>query len=339
MSATQKAHGMDGTLVEPDWPPLTLAEVRALLCSLSRRSANRSRSFPPARGRFPLPESSVRPAAASSSNAITLRCAMRKACERSTAFLRICCMRGAPVPRVLASANGHTAIEIGEWTYEVHDTPDGIDLYEDAISWTPFRTAAHAHSAGQALAQLHLASQGFDAPRRKPQPLVASFTIFAARDPVRELEPLSCGAPGAGIEHGCARSAASRLLQLLAPFHAQLQPLLPALSAAVDAQRSALPRICSGAMRATARKLRPSSTSASPTAPMLSTISPTPSSATSSSGLRWSHDPAHPDDVPVHLDHLACAARWLRIRAAALRGRSRRSRAHDRTLPCRVRAL
>ena len=24
MSATVKAHGMDGTLVEPDWPPLTL---------------------------------------------------------------------------------------------------------------------------------------------------------------------------------------------------------------------------------------------------------------------------------------------------------------------------
>jgi hypothetical protein len=31
MSTTVKAHGMDGTLVEPDWPPLTLAEVRALL--------------------------------------------------------------------------------------------------------------------------------------------------------------------------------------------------------------------------------------------------------------------------------------------------------------------
>jgi hypothetical protein len=31
MNATVKAHGMDGTLVEPDWPPLTLAEVRVLL--------------------------------------------------------------------------------------------------------------------------------------------------------------------------------------------------------------------------------------------------------------------------------------------------------------------
>ncbi len=31
MSATAKAHGMDGTLVDSDWPPLKLAEIRALL--------------------------------------------------------------------------------------------------------------------------------------------------------------------------------------------------------------------------------------------------------------------------------------------------------------------
>jgi hypothetical protein len=92
------------------------------------------------------------------------------------------------VPRVLADGTGETAIAIGEWTYEVHDVPEGVDLYEDALSWTPFRTAAHACSAGQALARLHLASQGFAAPRRKPRPLVASFTIFAAQDPGAELQ-------------------------------------------------------------------------------------------------------------------------------------------------------
>ena len=31
MSGTTKTHGLDGTLVEPDWAPLTLAEVRTLL--------------------------------------------------------------------------------------------------------------------------------------------------------------------------------------------------------------------------------------------------------------------------------------------------------------------
>ena len=72
---------------------------------------------------------------------------------------------GAPLPRVLAASSGETAIESGEWTYEVHEVPEGLDLYEEALSWTPFRSAAHARSAGEALARLHLASQGFDAPR------------------------------------------------------------------------------------------------------------------------------------------------------------------------------
>ncbi len=36
MSVTAKAHGMDGTLVDPDWPPLTLDELRALVSPISR---------------------------------------------------------------------------------------------------------------------------------------------------------------------------------------------------------------------------------------------------------------------------------------------------------------
>lgn len=31
MNTTARAHGLDGRLVEPDWPPLTLGEVRELL--------------------------------------------------------------------------------------------------------------------------------------------------------------------------------------------------------------------------------------------------------------------------------------------------------------------
>ena len=45
MSTTAKAHGLDGTLVEPDWPPLTLAEVRALLCRCFPAAASRLRFF------------------------------------------------------------------------------------------------------------------------------------------------------------------------------------------------------------------------------------------------------------------------------------------------------
>ena len=115
------------------------------------------------------------------------------------------------MPRVIAAVSGETAIEMGEWTYEVHEASAGVDLYEDAISWTPFRTAAHAYSAGQALARLHLAAQGFAAPRRKPRPLVASFTIFAAENPAEEMERYldahSALAANAVVREHCKRGA------------------------------------------------------------------------------------------------------------------------------------
>ena len=145
-------------------------------------------------------------------------------------FLNYLRAHGAPVPRVFAAASGETAIEIGEWTYEVHEAPEGVDLYEDALSWTPFRSAAHARSAGEALARLHLASRGFDAPRRKPRPLVASFTIFAAEDPRAAMELYLTARPALARGCGYARWPATRRLNLLAPFHAELLPLLPALA-------------------------------------------------------------------------------------------------------------
>ena len=135
---------------------------------------------------------------------------------------------GAGVPRVLAAKSGETAIGMGEWTYEVHEAPEGVDLYQDALSWTPFVSAIHAHSAGQALARLHLAAEGFSAPRRGPRPLVASFTIFAARDPGVELDRYLAARPVlAG--NATVRRRSQLALELLAPFHAELLPLLPKL--------------------------------------------------------------------------------------------------------------
>jgi Ser/Thr protein kinase RdoA (MazF antagonist) len=135
---------------------------------------------------------------------------------------------GAPVPRVLASSAGQTAIEISESTYEVHEAPAWVDLYEDAISWTPFLTAAHAQSAGQTMARLHLASRGFAAPRRKPRPLVAGFSIFAAADSAAEMDRFLAARPA--LAHDAdARAGSAQALDLLAPFHAELLPLLPSL--------------------------------------------------------------------------------------------------------------
>jgi Ser/Thr protein kinase RdoA (MazF antagonist) len=218
---------MDGTLVEPDWPPLTHAEVRALLAG-----------FPALGEPIEIVSASPRPLSAAGVVSAASGRVFIKRHHRTVRdaeglleehrFLAHLHARGAEVPRVLASTSGQTAIEIGEWVYEVHETPRGVDLYEDAISWTPFRTAAHAHSAGQALARLHLAARGFAAPRRKVRPLVASFSIFAARDPGVELEQYLAARP-ALASNAAVRVNSKQALQLLAPFHAELRPLLPAL--------------------------------------------------------------------------------------------------------------
>jgi Ser/Thr protein kinase RdoA (MazF antagonist) len=143
-------------------------------------------------------------------------------------FMRHLRAHCAPVPQVFANANGETAIEQGEWTYEVHEVPAGVDIYEDALSWTPFHSAAHARSAGRSLAQLHRTAEGFNAPRRKPQPLVASFTIFADINPRIALKRYLSARPALN-ENALVRENCDEALHLLAPFHAELMPLLPAL--------------------------------------------------------------------------------------------------------------
>jgi Ser/Thr protein kinase RdoA (MazF antagonist) len=143
-------------------------------------------------------------------------------------FMRHLCAQGAPVPQVFASAEGATAVETGEWTYEVHEAPAGKDLYENVFSWMPFFSTAHAYSAGQVLARMHLAAKDFSAPRRKPRPLVAGFTVFAAENPARGMESYLDEHP-ALAEYPRIRRDCAQALELLAPFHAQLLPLLPEL--------------------------------------------------------------------------------------------------------------
>lgn len=132
---------------------------------------------------------------------------------------------GASVPLVLTDSAGETAIEIDAWTYEVHEVAPGIDLYRDAISWTPFFCAEHARAAGTALARLHCAAEGFCAPARKVQPLVASFTIFAGQKPAQELENYLRMRPELA-QHPDLRRCAAEAFILLAPFHAELSPWL-----------------------------------------------------------------------------------------------------------------
>ncbi|MFE2066960.1 phosphotransferase enzyme family protein [Streptomyces sp. NPDC059467] len=209
------AHGLGTDLVEPDWPALTGGEVMDVVG--------------PARVLWRSP----RPLSAA---AVVERDGRRLFVKRhhvsvrtleglaeEHAFLRHLREHGVPVVEVL------DAVGRGEWTYEVHSAGTGTDLYRDALSWSPFAGPAHARAAGEALARLHLAAEGFTAPRRAPRPLVASFTVFAARDPWSALDGYVSERPhlaGALADLPWREDTARVLL----PLHERLAPHLSGLT-------------------------------------------------------------------------------------------------------------
>ncbi len=299
---TAITHGLDGTLVEPDWPPLTFDEVRGLLRyypSLGKPAQLLTVS--------PRPLSAASIVAAESKHVFIKRHHFEvrdvEGLREEHRFMAHLRANGAAVPGVIAAASGQTAIKLGDWTYEIHEVPPGVDLYEDAISWTPFRCAGHAYSAGQALARLHQASRRFEAPGRKQRQLVAGFTIFAAQDPAAEFDRYVAARPALST-YLQARPCCGEALNLLAPFHAELLPWLRALAplwthndwhasnlmwsdAGEDAQAAAVIDFGLADRTTAVHDL---------------------AHAIERNIVDWLalvNDPAHPEDVAVHYDHLS----------------------------------
>lgn len=227
-SDTIKAHGLDGSLVAPDWPPLTVGELAPVLAKYSGLHAP-----------LEILSSSPRPFSAASlvrtrdvivfvkRHARSVRDA--KGLEEEHGFMAHLRTQGAPVPEVLRTGSGETALESDERTYEVHEPAPGMDAYEDAISWTPFRSAEHAWSVGGTMARLHLAAQGYDASPRAGRPLVAGFSIFSAADPAGEMERYIAARPSLR-SYLAERTCAANALMLLEPFHKELRPCLPQIA-------------------------------------------------------------------------------------------------------------
>jgi len=227
MDARVKTHGLDGTLEKPTWAALTMAELRALL----RRYLECGKPVE-------ILRVSPRPFSAACVVRTTAKSVFVKRHHQTVRneeglleehrFLEHLRAHGAAVPRVFHDGSGLSAIADGEWTYEVHEVPAGIDLYADALSWTPFRSEAHARSAGMAMARMHLASRGFDAPERRLRPLVAGFTIFASSNADSQMPRYIAERPSLA-NHEEVPVRAEEALALLAPFDDELRPLLPAL--------------------------------------------------------------------------------------------------------------
>ena len=182
-------HGMGKELAEPDWSPLTSAEVHAVLAR-----------YPQPGGRPPIPAApgglprdaldeppaghelitwrSPRPMSAAGlirrggtdlfvkRHHVRVRTPAQLAVEH--AFIGHLRTRGSPAPAVLPTADGATATQYGDFVYEVHELAGGLDTYRDAVSWTPYASLGHARAAGAALARLHVAAGRFPLPAAPP---------------------------------------------------------------------------------------------------------------------------------------------------------------------------
>ena len=176
-------HGMGTAMEAPTWPAIAADEADAVLAHF------------PAAGRVTgLHWHSPRPFSAATLVHTTNGAFLLKrhhhlvrtveGLAEEHEFIAHLAASGISVPEVLRTDDGATAVAIGEWSYELHRQALGEDLYRDRLSWTPFLSRDQAHAAGVALGIVHLAARGFHAPARRAQPLVASFKIVGARDPV-----------------------------------------------------------------------------------------------------------------------------------------------------------
>lgn len=211
-SAPHLVHGMGTTLEPPTWPAITQGEATAALAR-----------FPAAGQLEALEWHSPRPFSAAARVRTTRGGFVLKrhhpavrtpaGLAEEHAFIAHLAGAGIPVPEILLTDDGTSAITVGAWTYELHRQGAGLDLYRDRLSWTPFLSASHAHAAGASLARLHTASRGFAAPARAVQPLVASFSILPSVDPLAATEAYVAARPAlaAFLERRDWRSAVARL--------------------------------------------------------------------------------------------------------------------------------
>ena len=220
-----RVHGMGRELVAPDWPPLTLPEVRRLL----RRYGLVAEAI-----HWPSPRP-LSAAALVETDAGVVFVKRHAAVVRTVeglreehAFAAHLRAAGIPVPEVLTDGAGSSAVSDGGWTWEVQAQGEGADTYRDTLSWEPVTTPAHAYACGATLARIALAAKDFSAPTRQPQLLVSSWQAVSAPDLLTALEAFVAARPLLA-EALADKDWQTDVRRVLGPLHAQLVPHLPAL--------------------------------------------------------------------------------------------------------------
>jgi tRNA A-37 threonylcarbamoyl transferase component Bud32 len=106
------------------------------------------------------------------------------------------------VPFVYSDENNETVFAKAEFLYEFCDVFAGIDLYRERISWSRYICPEHAYHAGEALARLHMISEGFDGSPKVFGPLCNSVEIITAENPLTMLKSILAARPGLAISIG-----------------------------------------------------------------------------------------------------------------------------------------
>ena len=221
---------MGRELAEPDWPPLTDDELRGVL----GRAGD-----PGGLGRQPVVTwRSPRPMSAAAlvrhgdatvvvkRHHLSVRTPAQLAAEH--AFASHLRMRGQPVPAVLRLADGQSVLRREGFCYEAQQVADGVDLYRDAVSWSPYASLGHAYAAGVALARLHLAATDFGLPARPAGVLMNSCQVISAADPLAAANRLAAARPALAA-YLAGRRWPADFEACLAPLIRGAAPLLAAL--------------------------------------------------------------------------------------------------------------
>ena len=225
-------HGMGKVLVEADWPALTDEEVRTVLRRYEKPANAGTNQDALVAWQSPRPMSAAGLVHSGGASVFVKRhhVAVRTSAQLRVehAFASYLRSRSQPLPAVLRSASGATVVRDGDFVYEVHEMADGVDLYRDALSWSPFTCLDHARAAGRALARFHQAARDFPLPPRAPGVLTSSTAIIAAADPLAELGRLLDARPG--LSRALARrSLAEDFARYHLPTIEKTAPLLGAL--------------------------------------------------------------------------------------------------------------
>jgi Ser/Thr protein kinase RdoA (MazF antagonist) len=242
MTAGGLVHGMGKDLVEPDWPALTPTEVSSVLAHFAAPGAGPAPRSGSGEGdlgartlltwRSPRPMSAAALARSGDGTVFVKRhhTGVRSATQLAVehAFITHLGAQGMPVPAVRRTHTGATTLTCGEFVYEVHDAVPGVDLYRDAMSWTPFAGLGHARAAGAALARLHQAAAGFSHEARAPGVLINSCAVVTAADPLAEVDAMLGRRPGLRRYLGGRAWRADLARHLLPAIH-RAAPLLAAL--------------------------------------------------------------------------------------------------------------